>query len=63
MLTTPLYSALAEDREMAAYFLLDQQMGPEPRLSEYPDVDLSTMLLPAQSESVNPIRSNAESAA
>ena len=60
MLTTPLYLASDEDRAIAVCFLLDQQMGLEPRLSEYPDVDLRSMLLPTQLELVNPMRSNAE---
>jgi hypothetical protein len=33
-LTTPMYYALVEDKEIAAGFLLDQKIGPEPRLSE-----------------------------
>jgi hypothetical protein len=47
MLTTPLYSASAEDRAMAACFLLDQLIGSVQRLSEQPDVDLRSMLSPA----------------
>ena len=59
MLTTPLYSASAEERAIAACFLLDQQIGQDPRLSEYPKVDLRSMLSPTQSEFVKPRRFNA----
>jgi hypothetical protein len=40
VLTTPLYSASVEDKAIAGYFLLDQQIGPEPKLRVYLDVDL-----------------------
>lgn len=58
MLTTPLYSASAEERVIAACFLLDQQIGLDPRLSEYLEVDLRSMLSPTQSKSVKPRRFN-----
>jgi hypothetical protein len=32
MLTTPLYLTSVEDREISRFFLLDQQIGPDPKL-------------------------------
>ena len=37
--TTPRYSAFAEDNAMAAYFLLDQKMGPPPNMKTYLEID------------------------
>jgi hypothetical protein len=62
-LTTPLYSTSEEDKVMDDCFLLDQQIGPDPKLREYPNVDLRSVLSPAQSEFVKPMRSNAQPAA
>jgi len=60
MLTAPLYSAFVDDREIASFFLLDQKMEPEPKLSMYPEVDLLSVLLSTQIELVNTMRSNAQ---
>lgn len=62
MVTTPLYSASSQEREIEACFLLDQQIGPDPRLSEQLEVDLQSMLSLAQSESMKQRRFNAMSA-
>ena len=59
-LTTPLYSASAEDKEMVDCFLLDQQIGPDPKLRVYPDMDVLFVLSPTQYESVKSMRSNAK---
>jgi hypothetical protein len=59
-LTTPLYSASGEDKTMVDYFLLDQQIGLDPKLRVYPDVEFLSVLSPAQSESMKPMRSNAQ---
>ena len=53
--TAPRYSAFAEEREMALFFLQDQVRGPEPRVDTYPAVDFQSSGSPAQSESVKPI--------
>jgi len=63
MLTTPLYSALAEERATITYFLLDKQIGPDLRLSEHLELDLRSMFSPAQSKSMKPMRFNAVSTA
>jgi hypothetical protein len=60
MFTTPLYLASVDDREIVDCFLLDQHIALEPKLRVYPDVDLQSMLLPTQSESLKLMRSNAE---
>jgi hypothetical protein len=58
-LTTPMYLASAADREMEYFFFLNQEIGLEPKLRVYLDVDLRSMLSLAQSKFVNPMRSNA----
>jgi len=58
MLTIPLYLASTEYRAIENCRLLDQQIGPRPKLRVYLDVDLQSMLLHAWSESVKPMRSN-----
>jgi len=58
-----MYLASTEERAIAVCFLLDQQIGPDPRLSEYPEVDLPSKLSPVQLESVKPRRFNAMLAA
>ena len=52
----PGYSASAEEREMALFFLQDKVIGPEPRVNTYPIVDFRSSRSPAQSESVKPIK-------
>ena len=59
----PLYLASTEECAMAAYFLLDQKMGPPPNINTYPEVDFRSVESPAQSESVYPTNSSSESAA
>ena len=53
--TAPRYSALAEEMEMALFFLQYQVIGHEPRVNTYPTVDFRSSGSLAQSESVKPI--------
>ena len=39
-LTAPRYLASVDEREIANFFFLDQQTGPEPSEKKYPEVDL-----------------------
>ena len=50
--TAPLYLASAEDNAMAAWFLLDQQMGLPPNINKYPEMEFQSMESHAQSKSV-----------
>jgi hypothetical protein len=59
-LTTPLYSASMEDKEVADCFLFDQQIGPKPKLRVYSNMDLQSVLSLAQYEYVKPMISNAQ---
>ena len=61
--TAPLYSASAEESALATYFLLDQQMGPPPNMTTYPEVEFRSIESPTQSESVYPTSSSSESVA
>ena len=60
MFTTPLYLASTDDKEITDFFLLDQKMGPKLKLSMFSEVELQSMPSPTQSESINPMRSNAQ---
>ena len=42
----PRYSTFAEDKAMAACFLLYQQMGPPPNMNTYPEVDYRSIESP-----------------
>ena len=61
--TASLYLTSAEESAMAAYFLLDQKMGPPPKINTYPEVGFRYMESPTQSESVKPTICSSESAA
>jgi len=40
-----MYSTSSDDKAIPNHFFLDQQMGSEPKLSMYLEVDLHSMLL------------------
>jgi hypothetical protein len=55
-----MYTNSTHDKEINDFFLLNQQMGPYPKLSMYSKVDLRPVLFPNQYESVYPMRSNVQ---
>jgi len=46
----PPYFSSINDKAMADYFFLYQQMGLDPKVRTYPEVDLRAMLLTTQSK-------------
>ena len=50
-LTTALYSASADESEMACCFLLDHKMGPPENINTKPEVDFLSVGSPSQSKS------------
>jgi hypothetical protein len=59
-LTTSLYLASVDDKEFVDLFLLDQQMGPDPKLRTYLEVGLRFVLWTYQSKLVYSMRSSVQ---